>query len=310
MSKEVITLDGYEIGLKNLNKILFPQSGITKKDVINYYKDIAKIALPYYRNRPLTMQRCPNGILQQNFIQKNIPLYFPKWIDRWELPKKDGKVEYILANKPATLVYLANQACITCHLGLSEVNKINYPRYLLFDLDPSDENVALLKLVAKKIKAFSIDLGLTPYIQTTGSRGFHIYIPLDRTSPFEEVHVFARTFATFLSQKYPQEITIEQRKEERRNRIFLDYARNSYGLHAVGSYSLRAKEKAPIATPLYWEELEDKKLHSQSYNIKNIINRLDNIQDPWKEIFDHPQSLKKAQTILSKLSKELGNSEI
>lgn len=298
---KVIKIDEYEIEVANLDKVLFPKSGITKGNLINYYSDIASLALSLYKDRPLTMQRCPDGIQRQSFMQKEIPDYFPSWIDQKELSKKDGSVRHVLVNKKATFVYLANQACITFHLGLSTIDKIDYPGYLLFDLDPSSEDLSLLKQVALYVKELNDSLGLTSFIQTTGSRGFHIYIPLKRDLPFERVHAFAKDFASHLAQKYPNEITIELSKEKRDTRVFIDYVRNAYGLHAVAPYSVRIKENAPIATPLHWYELESKSLFSQSYTLTNILKRLDKVDDPWKDILKTKNSLKLAQPKLTKL---------
>jgi bifunctional non-homologous end joining protein LigD len=292
MNKKIIRVDGYNIEVSNLDKVLFPKSNISKGDLINYYHNIPlSFLLPLYKNRPLSMQLCPNGIGNGCFMQKEIPNYFPSWIEQKELPKRGGSIKHIIVNNRATLVYLANQACVTLHLGLSTIDKIYYPNYLLFDLDPSIENLDLLKQVAVRVRELGDSLKLRSFIQTTGSRGFHIYVPLKREFSFERVHIFAKEFASHLSQKYPNEITIEQAKDKREGKIFIDYARNAYGLHAVAPYSVRAKENAPIATPLHWEELAHKELTSQSYTIKNIFSRLESMEDPWKDILTTKCSL-------------------
>ncbi|OJW53299.1 MAG: hypothetical protein BGO67_00925 [Alphaproteobacteria bacterium 41-28] len=300
-SEKVIQIKGHKIELSHLDKVLFPKSEITKEELVNYYNNINSIVLPLYKNRPLTMERCPDGIDKQNFIQKDAPSYFPPWIDRYELKKEKGTIKQVLVNNAATLVYLANQACITFHLALSKVDKIHYPSYLIFDLDPSIEDIMLLKKVVKYVKELIDLLELKGFIKTTGSRGFHIYISLKREHTFEKVHDFAKVFATYLAKKYPQEITIEQSKARREKRVLIDYARNSYGLSAVAPYSIRAIEGAPIATPLDWEELKDKDLNSQSYNIKNIYDRLKTKKDPWKEMETYHFSLDSAQSKLTEL---------
>jgi bifunctional non-homologous end joining protein LigD len=299
---ETIAINGYSIELSHLDKVFFPKSGLTKRDLVFYYKEIASIALPFYENRPLTMLRCPDGVNNQAFMQKEAPGYLPEWIDQYKITKKDGYVNHILVNKEATFVYLANQACITFHLGLSKIDKIHYPNYLILDIDPSEENALLLKSVIKRIKEVMDYLELQSFIQTTGSRGYHIYIPLQRRHSFKKTHEFAKNFATYLANKYPQEITIEQSKAKRGNRVFIDYARNSYGMNTVGPYSIRAKEGAPIATPLNWEELEDKNLHSQFYHVKNIFKRLKEIKDPWQEMLALEFSLASCQLKLDKLA--------
>lgn len=296
-----IIIENHEIELTHLDKILFPQSKFTKNDLINYYKDIAPYALPYYKDRPLTMLRSPNGIDHQNFMQKEALSYLPKWIERHKLIKQGGYVTHILVNNQATFVYLANQACITFHLALSTVDKIDHPRYLLFDIDPSTQDLNMVKRVLKRVKELVEDLNLKGFLQTTGSRGFHVYVPLSREQNFDSVHDFAKKFATVLANEYPQEITIDQSKAKRGERVFIDYARNSYGLNAIGPYSVRTKENAPVATPLYWEELDDKKLSSQTYNIKNIFQRLKEGLYPWKDLpkmgFSLEASLKKLNNL-------------
>jgi bifunctional non-homologous end joining protein LigD len=186
-------------------------------------------------------------------------------------------------------------------LGLSSVNKINNPGYLIFDLDPSIEDMALLKRVAKKVKELVDFLDLNSFIQTTGSRGFHIYVPLDRSSSFTKTHDFAKECASYLAQRYPEEITIEQSKNKRGKRILIDYARNSYGLNAVAPYSIRTKDKAPVATPLFWEELENRALTPQTFTITTIIKRLKTIKDPWKDISKHQNKLASAHQKLKNI---------
>jgi bifunctional non-homologous end joining protein LigD len=248
------------------------------------------------------MLRCPNGIQGEAFMQKEIPSYFPSWVERCELSKKEGTLRQVLVNNAVTLVYLANQGCVTLHFGLSRISKIDNPDYLIFDLDPSTEDIILLKKVAKKIKELADFLDMKSFIQTTGSRGFHIYIPLNRSSSFVKTHAFAKEFASYLAQKYPEEITIEQSKNKRGKRIFIDYARNSYGLNAVAPYSIRTKDKAPIATPLFWEELENKVLTPQTFTIANILKRLKKVKDPWKDMNKHQSRLTLATQKLKKIT--------
>jgi bifunctional non-homologous end joining protein LigD len=301
MSKKVIEIEGHKIECAHLNKILFPKSGIRKNEVISYYEDIAPIALPFYENHPLTMLRCPDGIEGESFIQKSTPSYFPKWIERHKIVLNDTTLTQTLVNNKAIFVYLANQACITFHLGLSKIDKIKYPSYLIFDLDPSSEDIGLLKNVVGYVKTLLEHLNVKAFLQTTGSRGFHIYVPLKREFTFNKTHAFAKKFANYLAHEYPQDITIAQSKKMRGKKVFIDYARNAYGLNNVAPYSLRAKEHAPIATPLHWEELEEKNLTSQSYNIKNIFKRLGQIKDPWAEMLHQEASLKLMQEKLNQL---------
>ena len=177
-STKIIEVGGHKIECTNLDKIFFPHSRIRKEDVIMYYQEISSIALPFYEDYPLTMLRCPDGINGEIFIQKETPSYFPKWIDRHKILLKEKSLTQTIVNHEATFVYLANQACLTFHLSLSKIDKIKYPNYLIFDLDPSSDDLPLLKNVINRVKALLDHLNVKAFIKTTGSRGFHIYVSL------------------------------------------------------------------------------------------------------------------------------------
>ena len=290
--KETFIIEGKKIQLTHLDKIIFPKNSIRKAEILEYYLKIAPIILPHYRDRPLTMVRFPKGIENKGFFQKNISRTHPDWIDFIELKKQGGTVNQILINHPATLAYLTNQECIEMHLALSRADKINFPDRIIFDLDPPPDNdFAKIRWAAWKLKAFIDQFHLISFIQTTGSRGVHIVIPIDRTQEFAYVHSFAKNMAYQLTDQFPDKLTIAQRKQERGLRVFIDYSRNSYGQGSIGPYSLRAKEGAPIATPLYWEELLDENLNAQSYHLTNIFQRLKKQKDPWEAIHSIQQTL-------------------
>jgi bifunctional non-homologous end joining protein LigD len=286
-----ITIDGHEIALSNLDKVLFRESGLTKGDLIGYYRKIADVALPHWRGRPLSMHRFPDGIAGENFFQKDMPDYFPDWIERATLRKESGRVTYVVANNAATLVYLANQACITPHVGLSRVDRIDAPDRLIFDLDPSGNDFSAVQNGARHLKALLDELGLDSFVQTTGSRGLHVVLPLDRRADFDEVRGFARAVAAHLAERHPDTLTVEQRKQARGSRVFLDYLRNAYGQTAVAPYAVRAIEGAPIATPLTWQEALTADLSPRQYTIENIFRRLGQRSDPWAGIESKGQSI-------------------
>ncbi len=299
---ETITVDGHEIELSNLDKILFPDSGITKGDLVDYYRRIAPIALPHWRGRPLSMHRFPDGIGEAGFFQKDVPGYFPDWIDRIELPKQDGTVTYAVAENAATLVYLANQGCITPHLSLARRDKPDHPDRLIFDLDPSDDDFAKIQRAAKRVRALLDDLDMACFVQTSGSRGLHVVLPLDRSADFDEARAFARDAAERLAERYPQELTVEQRKDKRGDRVFLDYLRNAYGQTSVAPYAVRAIEGAPVATPLRWGEAGAGDLDPRKYTLRNIFRRLSRIGDPWEQIPRRRYSISAAAKRLATLS--------
>lgn len=288
-----VCIDGHRIELTHLDKLLFPNAGLSKRDLIGYYRRIAVTALPHYRNRPLSMQRFPDGIGAGGFFQKDRPDYYPDWIDSVSLKKRDGRVDHVLIDNTATLVYLANQACITLHLALACADKPQRPDRLVFDLDPSDDDFGKVQRAALRLKGSLDGLGLESFVQTTGSRGLHVVVPLDREADFDRARRFARRLAEELAARHPGEITTAQRKSKRGSAVFVDYLRNAYGQTAVAPYSVRALENAPIATPLRWSEVATSGLHPRKYTIRNIFRRLGQTDDPWKDIGRHGQSLER-----------------
>lgn len=297
-----IEIDRHEIALSKLDKVLFPEAGLTKGDLVDYYRRIADVALPHLRGRPLSLQRFPDGIGNHGFFQKDRPDYFPAWIDGKALPKEDGSVTYVVADNAATLVYLANQACITPHVGLSRVDRIDAPDRLIFDLDPSGDDFALVQDAARKVRGMLDELDLVSFVQTTGSRGLHVVVPLDRSTDFDEVRSFARVLAQHLAGQHPDKLTVEQRKQARGSRVFLDYLRNAYGQTAVAPYGVRAIEGAPIATPLTWQEALAPDMSPRKYTISNIFRRLGQTGDPWAHIDREATSLAPAHKRLQALT--------
>lgn len=276
---------GKDIDISSREKILFPSSGITKGDVIDYYEKIADYMLPHLADRPLMMQRFPDGIAKKGFYQKERSDYFPDWIDTVTVKKEGGVVHTVMCNNKATLIYLANQSCITFHTWLCRHDRIREPDKMIFDLDPPDAGG--FDLVLKGAKALhdllSNELGLPAFVMTTGSKGLHIVCPLRRGNDFDEVRDFAHEICDYLADENPDTFTTETRKNKRKGRLFLDYLRNAYAQTSVCPYSLRVIEKAPVATPLSWDELQKPDLSPQSYNLGNIFRRLSQTKNPWGE---------------------------
>jgi bifunctional non-homologous end joining protein LigD len=290
-TKEVIEVDGHEIALSNTGKVLFPQAGMTKGELIGYYRRIAPTMLPHLAGRPLSFERFPDGIETSGFMQKNASDYFPGWIRRARVAKEDGEVEHAVAEDAATLIYLANQACVTLHVGLARVDRIHHPDRLVIDFDPSDEDFDKVKRAARAARRLLEETGLVPFVQTTGSRGLHVWVPLEPETTFDEVRGFAADLADRLVAQAPEELTTEQRKAKRGTRVFVDVARNAYGQTAVAPYSVRARAEASVATPLDWAELDDPGLGSARYTITNLFRRLGQKPDPWAGIGRHARPL-------------------
>jgi bifunctional non-homologous end joining protein LigD len=264
------------------DKPLFP--GVTKADLARYYEAVADAMLPHLAGRPLNLERYPDGIEGQRIIQQRASDHFPDWISRVTVPKEGGTVEHVVAAEPATLVYLANQAAITLHAWPSRADRLDRPDRLIVDLDPSDGTPADVRRAAIELGALLRDLGLEPFAMATGSRGYHVVVPLQRRLEFDAVRAFARDLARLAAERDPERLTVEQRKAKRGGRILLDVMRNAYAHTAVAPYAVRPRPGAPVATPLHWEELEDGELRPDRWTINAVLERLERDSDPWKDI--------------------------
>ncbi|MEJ2563876.1 MAG: non-homologous end-joining DNA ligase, partial [Anaerolineales bacterium] len=286
------TVDTFS-GAGNLDKVIFPNRGITQGDLIHYYRRMAETMLPYMEGRPLTMQRFPDGIQNEGYYQRKASDYFPDWITRVSVMVEEDGSEHpqVICDSEATLVYLVDQGLITPHIWLSRADKLDYPDKLIFDLDPPGDDFEPVRMAAQSLHELLDELGLAAFVMTTGSRGAHVVAPLDRSADFDAVRGFAKDVAKMLAHRHPDRLTVEARKNKREGRLFLDYLRNSYGQNSVAPYAVRAKPDAPVATPIGWGELSDPDLHSQSYTLENIFRRLGQKEDPWKGMMRHARSL-------------------
>jgi bifunctional non-homologous end joining protein LigD len=298
--KGVVRVDGREVQISRPEKILFPEDGITKGELIEYYARIAPWMLPHLRDRPLTLERYPNGIDTKRFFQKEVSSYFPDWIQRVTVEKVGGKVTHVVCNDTATLVYLANQACVTPHIFLSRLDKVNHPDQLVFDLDPQGENFELVRSTARAFKELLDELGLPAFLKTTGSRGLHVVVPLQRREEYEPVRNFARELAAIVVSQAPKERTIEQLKVQRGDRVFIDTNRNGYAQLVAPAYAVRARKGAPVSVPLDWSELKKKSLRSNTFTIRTVFERIEDAPDPWAEFWDSAVSLTKARRALQR----------
>jgi bifunctional non-homologous end joining protein LigD len=301
MSTRMAEIEGRDVKVSHPNKLLFPAAGLTKADLVAYYERFAPVMLPHIAGRPLSLERYPDGVEAAGFMQKNASDHFPSWIRRARLAKQDGAVDHVVAEDAATLVYLANQACVTLHVGLSRIDRIDHPDRMVIDLDPSDDDFEKVRRAAREVRALLEQVGLVPFLQTTGSRGLHVWVPLDRAVDFDRVRDFAARVAELLVARRPRELTTAQRKAKRGDRVFVDVARNAYAQTAVAPYSVRARPQAPVATPIDWAELHDPQLGPQRYTIRNIARRLGRKHDPWAEIDRHARALEPARQRLDSL---------
>ena len=261
--------------VKHPDKVLFPKDKITKEDLLEYYTLVASRILPLIKSRPIMMKRYVEGIDKSAFVQKQVPSYFPKWIDTATV-KREGKssIKMPLINSKDALLYLVNQGCITPHIWQSQSEELNCPNRLVFDLDPPKGGFSLAAEGAKFIReVLERDYKLKSYLMTTGRNGLHLIVTIKPDHPFEAVREFAKSVGGILESERPNEFTISPRKPKRVKRVYIEYLRNGYAQTSFAPYAIRATTKAPIAMPIGWDEL--KKGRSMERNAPSNLKNLE-----------------------------------
>src|SRR5215212_5822729 len=275
-------------------KVLFPDDGITKGDVAAYYEAMAGVILPHLRGRPITMERYPAGIAAKGFWQKDVSKGFPEWLQRVEVPKKDGVVHHPIVTDARSLLWLANQNNITPHVWTSRAPDVYHPDVCVFDLDPSVDDSSELRAAALALRVLLDELGLPSWIKTSGSKGFHIAVPLDGKVHTGEVEGFAHAVGRMLVKRFPDHLTQEFHKVDRRGRILIDTGRNGYSATFAAAYAVRPKPGAPVSAPCTWEEVESGDVHPQTFNVRNMAARLEAVDDLWADLAKRKRSLTRA----------------
>lgn len=301
MAKKSSTLsiesDGHAIECTSTDRVVFPDVGVTKGDVIEYYSDMAGVMLPELEDRPLSMERFTKGLAGGGFFQKHVQKHYPDWIDRATIRGKTT-VTYPIANTAASLVYFANQGALALHIATSRAKSLEHPDIIVFDLDPPDDGFEMVRKTALLTRDALKAIGLTAFVKTTGSKGLHVVVPLDGKDTYDDVHTLGHALGKQLAIEHPDFITFEFYKKDRAGRLYFDVMRNTPGATFVAPYSLRGKATAPVSTPIEWDELSDKSLRADKYTLQNVRERLAKDGDPWKGLRKKPGSAKKA---LSKL---------
>lgn len=266
-------------------KILFPGEGITKGELASYYEKIAPVMLPHIRRRPITMERYHRGIGLPGFFQKDVSKGFPKWLKRVEVPKQGGTVNHPIANDTRSLLWLANQNSITIHVWPSRTPNLYNPDVCVFDLDPSKEDeIEIVCAAAVKLRDLLAELGLPSWVKTSGSKGFHIAVPLDAKADFGTVARFAHRVGRILVKRDPQNLTQEFSKADRGGRILVDTGRNGYSATFAAAYTVRAKAGAPVSAPCTWKELERCQVGPRSFTLRTMAQRIAEVGDLWAEM--------------------------
>jgi bifunctional non-homologous end joining protein LigD len=282
-------------------KVLFPEDGITKGELAAYYESIAPVMLPHLRARPVTMERYPAGIDKKGFWQKDVSKGFPEWLERVAVPKKDGTVHHPLVANTAALLWVANQNTITLHVWTSRAPDLFHPDVCVFDLDPSRDDPEALRAAALALRDLLNELGLPSWLKTSGSKGFHIVVPLDGKSTTDDVARFAHTVGTVLVKRDPDRLTQEFSKADRGERILVDTGRNGYSATFAAAYTVRAKAGAPVSAPCTWDELERGDVAPQTFTVRTMAERISKVGDLWSDMRRRQRSLRPAMTKLDRL---------
>jgi bifunctional non-homologous end joining protein LigD len=271
-------------------KVLFPEDGITKGELAAYYEAIAPLMLPHLSGRPITMERFPSGIGEEGFLHKNLTRGFPAWIERVETPKNDGTVNYLIVNDVRSLIWMTNQNTITPHVWISRVPNLFYPDMCLVDLDPSIDDQDMLRAAVLEVRDVLAALGLKSWVKTSGSKGFHVVVPLDGSTNMHQVAGFAHAVGSLLVKNDPDRLTQEFSKADRGRRILVDTGRNGYSATVAAAYAVRPKPGAPVSAPCTWEEVESGAASPRSFTLRTMTARVAEVGDPWADMLEHGRS--------------------
>lgn len=300
------TVECSEVIITHPEKIMFPDEGITKGELASYYETIAPVMLPHLRRRPITMERFHRGIAAPGFFQKDVSKGFPDWLERVEVPKHGGTVHHPIITDTEGLLWLANQNSITIHVWPSRAPNLYQPDVCVFDLDPmKPDDLDTLRAAALGLRNLLTELGLPSWIKTTGSKGFHIAVPLDGKSDFGTVGRFAHVVGQVLVRRDPDHLTQEFSKVDRGERILVDTGRNGYSATFAAAYTLRARPGAPVSAPCSWEEVASGEVGPKSLTLRTMAQRIAATGDLWADMLKIKKSLVRPIARLRKLKESV-----
>jgi bifunctional non-homologous end joining protein LigD len=283
-------------------KVLFPDDGITKGDLAAYYETTSPVILPHLSGRPITMERYPAGIGQKGFWQKDVSKGFPDWLQRVDVPKKDGIVHHPVVTDTRSLLWITNQNTITQHIWASRVPDLKHPDLCVFDLDPSTDDPPAVRAAAIALRDLLQELTLPSWIKTTGSKGFHIVVPLDGTTSMGQVARFASAVGQVFVSRAADRLTLEFSKADRSGRIYVDTGRNGYSATFAAPYTVRARRGAPVSAPCTWEEVERGEVDPRTFTLGNMAERIARVGDVWADMRRRGRSLKRPAEKLARLA--------
>jgi bifunctional non-homologous end joining protein LigD len=273
------------VACTHVERLVFPADGLTKGDVLAYYRDVAELMVPELRGRPLSVVRYTKGIAAGGFFQKHYQKHYPAWLGHVRAGSKTI-VDYPIVDTPAGVVYLANQGALEFHVWTSRADALDRPDMLVFDLDPPDggDGFEPVRRTAAIVRELCAQLGLPAFVKTTGSKGLHVVSPLDDAATIAAAGALATRIGALLCRRHPAVMTMEFYKKDRKGRLFLDVMRNAPGATLVAPYSLRGHPGAPVSAPLAWDELGDPALRASSIRLGDVRARLDRRGDPWRDL--------------------------
>ena len=293
-----------DVKLTSADRVLFPDDGVTKGDVFEYYRAVAPALIPHLRDRPFTMKRYPHGIDGEAFFQKQAPKHLPPWIPTRQFrthPREGGSrlVDFALVNSVEAVLFMVQNNCIDMNAWYSRVDKPDRPDFVLFDLDPPDDGFALAIEVAHLIRELLEELGLPGYVKTSGADGIHVVAPITRRSTFEQTYHFAERASRLLEERHPGKVTTEWLKKKRQG-VLVDHRQNGWGKTIASVYSVRPKPGAPVSTPLRWDELTDDVL-PRDFSLQKALDRVKAHGDLFAPVLENPRPLAAAQRALDAL---------
>jgi bifunctional non-homologous end joining protein LigD len=286
-----VDVEGRRLKLSNLDKVLYPETGFTKGQVIDYYTRVAPVALRHLRGRALTLKRYPNGVDGKYFYEKQKPSHAPEWVRSETIETGDRDIDFVLCDDLATLVWLANLADLELHPSLARANDPDRPTVLAFDLDPG-EPAALpeCREVALLLRDTFADLGLECFAKTSGSKGMQVYVPLNTPVTYDDTKPFAQALAQLLERQRPKLIVSSMKKSLRAGKVFIDWSQNSRHKTTVAAYSLRARERSTVSTPVTWDEVADDSL-DLVFDSGDVLERVERHGDLFAPTLDLEQTL-------------------
>ncbi|HLN54610.1 MAG TPA: DNA ligase D [Bacteroidales bacterium] len=281
---QVKDISGHDLKFTNLSKVYWPEEGYTKRDLINYYYQVADYILPYLKDRPQSLNRFPNGIKGKSFYQKNVKGKSPDWVITFPYTTSDGEhKEYLIGNDEATLLWMANLGCIEMNPWFSRFQKEDYPDFCIIDLDPDKNTFEQVIEAALETKKVLDSLGVPSYPKTSGSTGIHVYIPLAAKYTYDQSQMFGRLIANLVHQRIPGYTSVERLVKNRGGKMYIDFLQNRPEATVAGPYSLRPKPGATVSMPLHWDEVK-KGLKMADFTIKNAVARLKREGDLFRDV--------------------------